>query len=312
MKILVTGASGFIGNYIVKELLKQGHTLHTLSRKKNYSIQGTTTFTGDITDKSSLSPAFKDIDVVIHNAAYANDHGKQEKFYQFNVKGTENIAELCVEYNIGHLLYTSTAGIYGFPNNTIPIKESDGPTSKPLNAYGATKIESEKLLNRYTEFKKTIFRPPMVFGAGGKPTRVLLSRIQQGNMAYIGKGEKTISIVHPSDVAQCFRLALEKKVEGVFNTVSFYCSIQELVELAAEKLGVAPPTRHVPFFIAYLTGFFSEITAKGEPNFTRFRAIKMGTSRIIDGEKAKKELGFKPAYDLKKTVEDMVSEYTPS
>ena len=131
-------------------------------------------------------------------------------------------------------------------------------------------------------------------------------------MAYIGKGEKTITIVHPSDVAQCFRLALEKQVEGVFNTVSFYCSIQELVELAAEKLGVSPPTRHVPFFLAYLTGFFSEITAKDEPNFTRFRAIKMGTSRIIDGEKAKKELGFKPAYDLKKTVEDMVSGYTPA
>lgn len=309
MKVLLTGASGFIGTYIVKELLNHGHELHTISRKKNYSIPGTKTFTGDITDISSLQPAFEGVDVVIHNAAYANDYGKDERYYNFNVKGTRNIADLCVEHNVKHLLYTSTAGIYGFPNNTIPIKESDGPTAKPFNEYGATKIESENLLEKYTEFKKTIIRPPMVFGAGGKPALLLLSRIQQGKMAYIGRGEKKISVAHPADVALCFRLALEKKQEGDFNVVSFYCSIQELVEQTAKKLGVPPPTKHIPFFIAYLTGYFSEIFAKNEPNFTRFRAIKLGTSRIIDSEKAKKILDFKPQFDMQRTIENMVSWY---
>jgi len=91
--------------------------------------------------------------------------------------------------------------------------------------------------------------------------------------------------------------------------VSFYCSIQELAEKTAKKLGVPPPSKHIPFFIAYLTGFFSEIFAKDEPSFTRFRAIKIGTSRIIDSEKAKEILDFKPQFDLNKTVDNMVSWY---
>jgi len=273
-------------------------------------IPGTKTLCGDITDLSSLLPAFQEnVDAVIHNAAYANDYGKDPRYYSFNVEGTRNIAELCKQHKVDHLLYTSTAGIYGFPNNTIPFKETDSPTAKPFNTYGTTKIESEHILKDYTSFRKTIFRPPMVFGAGGKPALLLLQRIHQGKMVYIGKGEKTITIVHPADVAQCFRLALEKGIEGEFNTVSFICTIQDLIEQIAKKLQVSPPTKHIPFFIAYLTGFFNEIFAKDEPNFTRFRAIKLGTSRIIDGEKAKNLLGFTPQYDLEKTIDDMVHWY---
>jgi nucleoside-diphosphate-sugar epimerase len=309
MKILITGASGFIGNFIVKELLNHGHILHTFTRKNNYNIPGTKTFTGNIKDISTLEFAFNDIDAVIHNAAYANDWGKKSIFYDTNVEGTRNIAEACKKYGVKRLLYTSTAGIYGFPNNLTPLKEVDGPTRKPLNNYGASKIESEALLKKYSDLNITIIRPPMVFGAGGKTTQILLSTLEQGKAAYIGKGEKHISIVHPADVAQCFRLALEKEKDGAFNTVSFYCTIQEIFEACSKQLGVYPPQKHFPFFLAYLKGFFSELFAKNEPSLTRFRVIKLGTSRIIDSEKAKKELGFKPSYDLQKTVEDMVSWY---
>jgi nucleoside-diphosphate-sugar epimerase len=309
MKILVTGASGFIGNFIVNELVNHGHTLNTLTRKKNYEITGTRTFTGDIKDVLTLRSAFEDIDAVIHNAAYSNDWGKKSLFYESNVGGTRNIADACMKYGVSRLLYTSTAGIYGFPNHTIPIKEVDGPTKKPLNAYGASKIESEILLKKYTDLKVTIFRPPMVFGAGGKTSKVLLSNLESGKIPYIGRGEKHISIVHPADLAQCFRLALEKEIVGEFNTVSFYCTIRELFEACSEQYGIDPPHKRFPFFIAYLGGYFSELFAKEEPLFTRFRVIKLGTSRIIDSEKAKKLLGFKPNYDLQKTVKDMVSWY---
>ena len=310
MNIVLTGASGFIGSYLVKELLDHGHHLITISRKKDYTIPGTQTITGDITDPTSLESAFDgSIDAVIHNAAFANDYGKDPRYYSFNVIGTKHIADLCQKYSIPHLLYTSTAGIYGFPNNTIPIKEEDGPTSKPFNMYGKTKIESERLLGTYTGFKQTIFRPPMVFGAGGKPAKVLLSRIEQGKMAFIGKGEKTISVVHPADVAQCFRLALEQGKDGFFNTVGFYCTIQELIKRSAAALQVPVPSQHIPFAIAYLAGFISETFAKDEPSYTRFRVIKLGTSRIIDGEKARVILGFTPQYDLDRTVDDMVSWY---
>jgi nucleoside-diphosphate-sugar epimerase len=309
MNILITGASGFIGTYLIKELLPQNHNIITISRKQNHTIPNTKTITADITDISTLTPVFQDIDAVIHNAAYAKDWGKDEQYHTINVIGTRNIAELCRQHKVKHLLYTSTAGIYGFPNNTIPIKESDRPIKKPVNTYGATKIQAENVLQEYTDLKITIIRPPMVFGAGGKPTYLLVSRIQQGRMTYIGRGEKQISIAHPADVAQCFRLALEKGKKGVFNVVSFYCTIQELVEGVAKTLDVPPPTRHIPFSLAYLSGFFSELFAKDEPGFTRFRAIKLGTSRIIDSQKAKVELGFKPRYDLQNTIEDMVRWY---
>ena len=308
MKVLITGSSGFIGKYLVDECLKKGYEINTLTRNSKLKIPKTNTFYGDITDYKSIQPAFKNVDFVIHNAAYAKDWGRKELFYKYNVEGTKNIAEACIKNKVKHLIYTSSAGVYGFPNNTNPISENQ-VTEKPLNAYGWSKIESENILKKYKDLKITIFRPPMVFGAGGYTTKILLDSIKNEKATLIKNGQSRISIVHPVDIARCYILALEQEKLGAFNVVSFNTSIKDIYDGVAKQLKVPIPNKSVPFFLAYIIGFFSEIFTKKEPTITRFRVIKVGTSRKISCEKAKKELGYKPTFTLSKTITDMVTWY---
>ena len=306
MRILVTGAGGFIGRYIVKELLDNGYEVVALMRKKR-EIEGTEVLTGDIRDAERMKEVVKGVDAVFHNAAYASDYGKKRIFYEVNVEGTRNVAEACMANEIEKIVYTSSAGVYGFPNKNEWITE-DSP-KKPINIYQKTKLLGEKLLLEYKQLHVTIVRPPLVLGAGGKASFLLLSRAKNGELSYMGDGNNFVTIAHAADVARCLRLALEKGKRGeTYNVVSFICRVRELFEEIARQLGVNKVEKHVPYYVAYIAAIFYEIFSK-EPYLTRFRVKSFGTTRRISWEKAKKELGFQPAYDLKTTVEDMVKWY---
>lgn len=305
MKVLVTGGTGFIGRYLVDELLHHGYDVKILSRRggKQPSV-----IKGDITDIESIEKAVRDVDVVFHNAALAMDRGRKSVFYKVNVEGTRNIAEVCAKKSI-RVIYTSSAGVYGFPNTLEPIRE-DSP-KRPLNAYQRSKLEGERILRQYG-LNVSIARPPLVLGAGSFATEFIISSIKKGNFLYVGDGNNYISIAHPKDVAKCLRLILEKDKDGdIFNIVSFSCRIRELVETIAKRLGVREPRRSIPYGIAYTVALLSELLALlgKEPKLTRFRVKSLGTNRIVSCEKARSKLGFVPDFNLDKTVEDMVSWY---
>ncbi len=305
MRVLVTGAGGFIGRYIVRELLDNGYEVVALSRKKR-EIEGAEVFTGDIRDAARMEEVINGFDAVFHNAAYASDYGKRRIFYEVNVEGTKNVAEACMANGVEKIVYTSSAGVYGFPNINEWITE-DSP-KKPINVYQKTKLMGEKLLLKY-ELDVRIVRPPLVLGAGGKASYLLLSRMENGELSYIGSGENFITIAHAADVAKCLRLALEKGRKGeAYNVVSFICRVRELFEEIAYQMGMEARLKHVPYHLAYIAAIFYEFFSK-EPSLTRFRVKSFGTTRRISWEKAREELNFQPAYDLKATVEDMVRWY---
>jgi nucleoside-diphosphate-sugar epimerase len=306
MKVLVTGGSGFIGRHIVEELLEHGYEVKILTRKRLLNIKGAEIARGDITQFDTLLPAMDDIDAVFHNAAYAADWGKREEIYNVNVKGTMNVARACMENGIDKMVFTSSAGVYGFPNTMEEIIE--GSPKKPMNAYQQSKLDAEKALRNLEGMRISIIRPPLVLGAGGKASQIILERIEKGEMTYIGSGDTLLSVAHPKDVARCLRLSLEKDMKGsTYNVVSFISPVRDIFEEIAHKLGVKPPEKHVSYAIAYAVAFFSEMFSRKEPSLTRFRVKSFGTSRRISCEKAKKELGYEPEFDLKRTVEDMIS-----
>ncbi len=311
MNVLVTGASGFIGRYLVDDLVKHGHHVKALTRQFSLKIKGAEVVRGDITQPERFLSAFDNVEAVFHNAAYATDYGKKSEIYKSNIEGTMNVAEACIERGIKRIIYTGTAGVYGFPNTNEEITEKSA--KKPLNAYHKSKLEGEKILRNYKGLSVSVIRPPLVLGAGGKGAKVILERIKKGNMIYIGTGDQYISLVHPKDVAQCLRLALENdKREDTFNVVSFICKIKELFNEIAVQLDVSLPNKNVSYSLAYVAAFFSEIFATKEPSLTRFRVKSLGTTRRVNCDKAKKELGYKPKFDLQSTASDMVSWYRKS
>ena len=311
MKVLVTGGTGFIGSYLVEELLRNGYEVRILSRKSTTRWKNEVEiFRGDITKPETLDKAFKGIDAVFHNAAYAIDFGKKEIIYDVNVNGTKNVAEACIRNDIDRIVYTSSAGVYGFPKTDTVITE-DFP-KKPMNAYQKSKLLGEKILGEYEEIKTSIIRPPLVFGAGGQTTKILLDMLTSKSMVLVGDGNNTISIVHPVDVARCLRLALERDDRGeTFNVVSFTVKIREFIEKLAERLEIEKPEKRVPFWIAYTLATLHEFISSN-PKITRFRVRALASNRIISCEKARRVLGYKPTFDLEKTVEDMIRWYNQS
>ena len=93
MKVFITGATGFIGGYLVQELLNHDYEIKILSRNKSKIIPQTEQIIGDITRPETFVDELSDVDAVYHNAAYAMDHGKKQDFYRSNVQGTKNVAE---------------------------------------------------------------------------------------------------------------------------------------------------------------------------------------------------------------------------
>lgn len=316
MQAVVTGGSGFIGSFLVRELLRHGYEVRIMTRQPDAlpSYPDAETVYGDLQQPETLRPVLAGAEVVFHNAAYAADYGPAAAFHAVNVKGSHYLLEACLTAGIDRLIYTSSAGVYGFPDSTEPITE-DSPLC-PMNAYQRSKLAAERLLMQEQSLRVSAIRPPLVVGPGGKASRLLLQRLEQGTLPYFGAGDTFISLVHPADVAACLRLAGERDSQGqVFNVVSFVCTVRELLESLAQALGIPPPRRHLPYSLAYGAAIVAEGVARlrgAEPSLTRFRVKSFGTSRRISARKAQELLGFTPRYDLTTTVEDMASWYLHS
>lgn len=304
MNILITGGTGFIGTHLIQELKKYDYTIFVLSRNPTHQISDVHLIKGNITEPQTLSKALSNIDAVFHNAALAIDSGRKKEISCINVTGTRNLAEACTKNNVTKIIYTSSAGVYGFPNSREPLIETS--PKHPMNPYQLSKLEGEEVLHSFKDLKTSIIRPPLVLGNGGMGSKVVVENLKQHRMPYIGSGTNLIPIVHPADVAQCLRLALEKDTKGeTFNVVSFTCTIQELFKEITKKLSIPEPTKHIPYPLAYLNAVFSELFSPN-PRLTRFRLKTLATTRILNCDKAKEYLGFQPKYTLKNTVEDII------
>jgi len=314
MHVLVTGGSGFIGGYLVDELQAHGHLVRIISREPEQLLEddgGVEACHGDITRPETLRDGFDDVDLVFHNAALAADHGPAERFHRVNVAGTQNVLDACRSAGVSRLVYTSSAGVYGFPDREEPITE--GSPMRPMNAYQRSKLQAEHLLLEQEGVETIAVRPPLVLGPGAPAAALLLSRLEERKLPFFGSGENLLSLVHPHDVACCLRLAASRGTDGeVYNVVSCVCPVERLFGELAARLGVRPPQRHVPYALAYVAAVFVEWMARlrgGEPSLTRFRMMQFGTSRDILCDRAQRELGFVPAWDLPGLAEDVVAWY---
>jgi len=151
MKVLVTGATGFLGSYIVDHSFKQNDSVRVLVRstsnceylKKYREIKYVT---GDLLDRDALSRAVEGVDIVYHSAARATDWGSRRQFLEANYTGSKNILEACQAAKVKRLVYISSPGVvFDFTDQEM-IDESYPYPEKPGNFYAESKIMAEKLI----------------------------------------------------------------------------------------------------------------------------------------------------------------------
>lgn len=247
MKFVVTGGAGFIGSHITKFLVNSGHTvsvIDNLYRGKEQNLQEIMPKIDfhqiDILDFDQIRNIVKNSDGVFHQVALTSvseSYLQKEKYFEVNVKGTENIFKLAKEYDF-KVVYASSSSVYGNPK-TIPITEDF--ERKPINPYGITKLEDELLAEKYWNLGVKIIglRYFNVFGPGQTPdyAGVITKFIENLNLnkppIVFGDGTQIRDFISVDDVAEANLASMESHADKNFINIGtgVQTSIKELAFL---------------------------------------------------------------------------------
>ena len=321
-KVLVTGATGFLGKYVVEELVEHGYQVRAFGRNRAIGqslVNASVTFIqGDLTNQEDLTKACQEMDMVVHAGALSTVWGPWEDFYQTNVLGTKYILEACSEANIERLVYVSSPSIYAAPRDQLDIKESDAPQENRLNNYIRSKLASEKLFKDYPDVSSVILRPRGLFGIGD--TSILprvLNLSQKIGIPLIGDGRQLMDMTCVENVALAIRLALEtpQAAGEVYNiTNGEPRAFRNLIEETLRGLGYPIRYRKIPAPLvsdisSSLEFIYKSLKLKGEPALTRYTYYLLRYSQTLDISKAERDLGYRPKITISEGIEQYVQDY---
>jgi UDP-glucose 4-epimerase len=254
MKYVVTGGAGFVGSYLVKLLVDEGHSVIVIDNlvkgtKANLeSILDKIEFHQiDIRDYESLKKILKNIDGVFHQAALTvvqDSFDRPEEYSEVNVSGTENIFKLANENNF-KVVYASSSSVYGH-QNIMPITEN--ANRNPINPYGQTKLDGEYLFEKYSKMGTEIIglRYFNIFGDGqtleyaGVITK-FLDRIKQNEAPLIfGNGSQIRDFIYVGDVVMANLLSMMSDVSNLLVNIGTgkAITILELANMVVEVSGL--------------------------------------------------------------------------
>lgn len=220
MKIIVTGGSGFLGTHMIRALKDEGHKIKNIDLKpsKDSDDEKFQTVIADIRDTDRMNQEIVDADVVFHFAGLieAGESVKfPQKFVDHNISGTLSVLEAMRANNIKNIIFSSSAAIYGEPQN-IPIKEDD--RSIPINPYGMTKLAMEGLISSYVEshgFTGIALRYFNLYGPGENhepETHAMPNFIKQvykgHDVEVFGNGDHQRDYIHINDIVDAHLKAL--------------------------------------------------------------------------------------------------------
>ena len=306
MTTLVTGATGFLGSALARELLKDGRTLKLLVRKnsdtRNIDDLDCEVAYGDLQDRDSLKSALTGCQTLYHTAAYYSLWSRDKKLiYDINVQGTRNILESALEMGIEKVVYTSTVGCIGLSENGSPANENQPMNTATLcNDYKLSKYEAEQVAHELfgRGLPVIIVNPSTPVGPRDiKPTptgKIILDFLNRKMPAYIDTGLNLI------DVADCARghiLAEEKGRLGErYILGNKNMSLKEIL-LALETLtGLKAPRIKMPYWVAYAAGLACEWASDNithQPPSVPLAGVKMAKYFMyFDPSKAIRELGL--------------------
>jgi nucleoside-diphosphate-sugar epimerase len=296
-KVLVTGATGFIGRRLVSRLLDDGHRVHALVLPNEDPPVGVEVRRGDVTDPDSVRTAFEGVDRVIHLVACMDDWGPAELFTGITAGGTHIVLAEAARRSARAVLVSSIV-IYGDAIGRDVCGE-DHPFGLPMSIYGRTKQLQERIARRMEATRGlalTVVRPANVYGAGSGPWVLeLIERLRKKNPVIVGKGDQNAGLVHVENVVDLLvRAALEDRAIGrTYNAcdnldITWGRYIHDLARIAG-----TPPPRSLPGWLASsaekLSRFFWR---RSRPPISREGLNLIGSHHRIPNDRAREELGL--------------------
>lgn len=218
---LVTGGTGFLGTYLVRRLLQEGHSVRVLDSEAP-QMNGAPSLEfiqADIRDKEAVHPACRGASYIFHLAALPSiAHGGYPLYRDINVEGTGNLLTGALACGAQKVIHVSSTTVYGIPSSS-PIREED--PIKPVGPYSRSKVEAENLCHEFSGkgLSVSILRPRVIIGPGRLGIfSILFDRVLKNQSIYIlGDGKNRFQFTHVSDVAEACWLASQQSSSQIFN-----------------------------------------------------------------------------------------------
>jgi dihydroflavonol-4-reductase len=320
MKVLVTGANGFVGSHLVEELLFRGHQVTGLVRRTSNLrwLEGleSNLIYGEVTDDDSLVEAVRGAEVVYHLAAVTKAR-RRERYYRVNHQGTVNLLEACAQHNPDvkkFVLVSSLAAAGPSPEGRL-LREQDSP--QPVSDYGCSKLMAEQAVAEYEgRLPVTVVRPPAIYGPRDVDFLAYFRILKRHLRPLLGFEERSLSICHVKDLVQGAILAGESAQSSgqmYFISGDRDCTWDELSGIMAAAMGVRTLKVRVPLFAVHLAALFAELFApfsREAPVLDRRKAREMSQRCwTCDASKAGAELGYQPSVSLEEGIRETVEWY---
>lgn len=329
MKAVITGATGFLGGAVARQLIEEGVDVHVLAQASSdrHRLDGypVTWLTGDITVPETLDQVFDGADWIIHAAGMLGRAGISEDTYRLvNAEGARNVfAAMTAARAAGRisadarLLHLSSAGVLGpLPRRGNGSEIDEAAPLAPSNAYERSKALAENYAREYilSGLPVVVARPEFVYGPGDIHVLGLFQAIRRGAFFYIGNGMNTCHPTYIDDLVEGLLLCLKQGRLGETYQITGPrpVTFRELAETIAHELGVKPPRLRVPRTVAWLGAAGLEgagkLTGRTVP-LSRTGVAFFSENRRSTYGKAHRELGYTPQVDLAQGVARSVTWY---
>lgn len=322
MTILVTGATGFLGSALTRELLKQKQEVRILARDGDKARtqlgEAVTIIPGEITDVTQVQQAVDGVSIVYHLVGRLYHPSVPTELYRMtHVEGTRILLAACQEQpQLQSIVHCSTTGVHGV---TGPTPAAEDAPYAPTNPYEATKLESELLAlqaHREQGLPVSVVRPGLVYGPGDIHLLGFFASIKKGLFRVIDGGSALLHPIYIDDMTQAFLLCAEQPqaIGRSYNIAgSSPVTIRQLATAIARALGKELPGSSIPLWLANLASdIFAVIPgfAGEHAPLTRSRVQFLTHSRVYNTSRAQIELGFQPQVDLDSGMQHTAQWYT--
>ncbi len=304
MRVLVTGATGFLGRNLCPYLVEQGHRVRALVRPSSdwgFLVErGVEIAFGDVQDLISVQAALVGCDAVIHAAGYFRFWGPQDRYWGVNVVGTRNVVQAAERMGVQRFIHISTVAVIGRPRPGTVIDETY--PCQPVDEYQRTKLEGERIVQEAAcrGLPALILRPGAFYGPWGRYAfnRLFFEDFLRGLRLQVHGGRRYTFPIFVPDLCRVIEAALSQGRAGeIYNVADRSRSHGEIYEIVARIAGVPAWRINVPaapmLALAWIWTKLADLIGR-EPYYPLTLASYVFYDWKVSSEKAKRELGFEP------------------
>lgn len=329
MQTLVTGGGGFLGLYLVEQLLAAGHSVRVFCRGHYAELKrpGVSVVRGDLQDAQAVADACDGVEAVFHAAAVPGVWGLWDTYYGINTLGTLNVIAGCRRHGVARLIYTSSPSVVFDGQDHIDADESLPYPPTWMCHYPHSKALAEQAVleaNDGDSFRTVSLRPHLIWGRRDNHLIPrLLQRAKSGRLRRVGDGRNVVSMVNVENAAAAHLQAEESLRDSsvaagraYFINESQSVNLWEWIDEILSVAGLPPVQKAVSFKTAYRMGTVMEslwrwLPLPGEPPMTRFVAAQLAGSHSYSIAAAQRDFGFHSVVSvdegMRRMQQDLVS-----